>query len=174
MCVRSAGLTAVCTHLHPLRFSSTAVLLLQVSSGFWLLQDASLVWIRTKCPGCCLWLLTPRDFLAKSVAPNVPFPPTKTHTQEVTERWVQHPEEQQELPKLSLHGLLTLLKVPMLWGEGHVKGWTPTPGRGPVSRPCSEPHHELHEATETPEGIHLILNDVEDWRQEVTHALDVA
>lgn len=106
--------------------------------------------------------------------PIVPFPPTKTRTQEVTERWVQHPEEQQELPKLSLHGLLTLLKVPMLQGEGHVKGWTLTPGGGPVSRPYPEPHHKLHEATETPEGIHLILNDVEDWGQEVTHALDVA
>lgn len=130
MCVRSAGLMVVCTHLHPLRFSSTAVLLLQVSSGFWLLQDASLVWIRTKCPGCCLWLLTPRDFLAKSVAPNVPFPPTKTHTQEVTERWVQHPEEQQELPELSLHGLLTLLKVPMLWGGRPREGLDPDPWKG--------------------------------------------
>ena len=48
--------------------------------------------------------------------------PTKTRTQKVTERRVQHPEEQQELPELPLHGLLTLLKVPVLWGEGHVRG----------------------------------------------------
>lgn len=60
-------------------------------------------------------------------------PATKTHTQEVAERRVQHPEEQQELPELPLHRLLTLLKVPVLRGEGHVKGWTPILWRGGLS-----------------------------------------
>lgn len=35
-------------------------------------------------------------------------------------------------------------------------------------------HHKFHEATETPEGIHFVLNNEEDWGQEVTHALNVA
>lgn len=39
-------------------------------------------------------------------------------TQEVTEWLIQHPQKQQELPKLSLHSLLTLLKVPMLQRAG--------------------------------------------------------
>lgn len=111
-----------------------------------------------------------------------PARPTKTHTQEVTEWWIQHPEEQQELSQLPLHCLLTLLKVAMLGdgdggrGEGHVKGWTPIlgRGRGPVSHPSPEPHHKFHEATETPERIHLILNDVEDRGEKITHALDIA
>lgn len=136
MCVRSAGLMAGCTHLHPLRVSSTAVLLLQVSK-FWVLASA-------RCfsgldQDQVSWTLPvathSQRLFGKVCGPNVPFPPTKTRTQEVTERWVQHPEEQQELPELSLHGLLTLLKVPVLWGEGHVKRWAPTPGRGPVSHP---------------------------------------
>lgn len=57
-----------------------------------------------------------------------------------------------------------------------MKGWTPIlwRGRGPVSHPSPEPHHKFHEATETPEGIHLILNDVEDRGEKVTHALDIA
>lgn len=40
--------------------------------------------------------------------------------------------------------------------------------------PHPEPYHKLHEATETPEGIHFVLNDVEDRGEEVTHALDIA
>lgn len=36
------------------------------------------------------------------------------------------------------------------------------------------PHHKFHEATETPEGIYFILNNEEDWGQEVTHTLNIA
>ena len=39
-------------------------------------------------------------------------------TQEVTERLIQHPQKQQELPELPLHRLLTLLKVPVLERTG--------------------------------------------------------
>lgn len=140
---------------------------------FWVLgwPDVSLIWIRTKCPGHHLWPLIPRN-VGNICGPAVPAHPPR-HTQEVTKRRVQHPEEQQELPELPLHGLLTLLEVPVLWGKGHVRGCTQS-FEGAASHPCPEPHHKLHEATETPEGIHLILNDIQDRREEVTHALDVA
>ena len=69
------------------------------------------------------------------MAPPSPAPPAKTCTQEVAERWVQHSEEQQELPELPLHGLLTLLEVPMLWAEGLVRSQSP---RGP-SGTCLPP-----------------------------------
>lgn len=55
-----------------------------------------------------------------------------------------------------------------------MRSQTPIPWRGSASRACLGPHHELHEATETPEGIHLVLNDVEDRGEEITHALDIA
>lgn len=52
---------------------------------------------------------------------------------------------------------------------------TPSPdSEGSVSHSCGGPYHKLHEATETPEGIHFTLNDVEDWGEKVTHALDIA
>lgn len=102
-----------------------------------------------------------------------PAPRPETSTQEIAERWVQHPQEQQELPELPLHGLLTLLEVPVLRERGPREAPAPEPSRGPDSRPCPEPHHQLHEAAETPEGIHLVLSDVEDWGEKVTHALDV-
>lgn len=79
------------------------------------------------------------------------------------------------MSKLPLHGLLTLLKVPVLWGGGErgCEGQEP-----PLSSVCilpqPEPHHKLHEATETPESIHLILNDVENRREKVAHALHIA
>lgn len=69
--------------------------------------------------------------------PNVPFPSPRTRTQEVTEWWVQHPEKQQQLPELSLHGLLTLLKVPMLWGVRPREGLDPDPWKGACIPPLS-------------------------------------
>lgn len=86
------------------------------------MRNVPLVWIRTKCPRHLLWPLTPRDTLAVSVALLSPARPTKTHTQEVTEWWIQHPEEQQELSQLPLHRLLTFLKVPVLGGGVGVEG----------------------------------------------------
>lgn len=67
-------------------------------------------------------------------APPLPRLPAGTLTQEIAERRVQHPQEQQELSELSLHCLLTLLEVPVLR-----EGWPheepdPHPLRGPVSR----------------------------------------
>lgn len=34
-------------------------------------------------------------------------------------------------------------------------------------------HHQLHEARQTPEGLHLVLGDEQDGREEITHPLDV-
>lgn len=45
----------------------------------------------------------------------------------------QHPEEQQELPELPLHGFLTLLEVPVLWAEGLVRAKSPGACEGPAS-----------------------------------------
>lgn len=65
---------------------------------------------------------------ARVCGPTLLHPPIesgKTHTQEVTEWGIQHPEEQQELPELPLHRLLTLLKVAVLWERGHMSSWLP-------------------------------------------------
>ena len=38
---------------------------------------------------------------------------------------------------------------------------------------CRSTHHHLHEACQTPEGLHLILSHKEERRQEITHALNI-
>lgn len=60
-----------------------------------------------------LWLLP--ENLARAMTPLSPAHPPETHTQEVAEQGVQHPQEQQQSPELPLHGLLALFKVPLLW-----------------------------------------------------------
>lgn len=83
----------------------TAVLLLHITSG-----GLFLIWTTSTYPH--VWM---SSLALPSLAPPA------TRTQEVAERRVQHPEEQQELPELPLHGLLTLLEVPVLWAEGLVR-----------------------------------------------------
>ena len=51
-------------------------------------------------------------------------------TQEIAERRVQHPQEQQELPELPLHRLLTLLEVPVLQEGRRDEEPDPGPWRG--------------------------------------------
>lgn len=34
-------------------------------------------------------------------------------------------------------------------------------------------NHKLHEARQTPEGLHLVLGDEQERRKEVAHPLDV-
>lgn len=34
-------------------------------------------------------------------------------------------------------------------------------------------NHQLHEASQTPEGLHFILSDKQDGREEVAHPLDI-
>lgn len=110
---RGHGGQGGCPHLHLSRFCC------KLQSCFYLSLLGSgwvvLVWTTSTRPH--VWM--------SSVAPPPQAPPAKTRTQEVTERRVQHPEEQQELPKLPLHGFLTLLKVPMLWAEGLVRSQSP-------------------------------------------------
>lgn len=101
-----------CPHLHLLRFCS------KLQSCFYtsLLGSGGLFLVWTTSTHPHVWM---SSLALPSLAPPA------THTQEVAERRVQHPEEQQELPELPLHGLLTLLEVPVLWAEGLVKSQSP-------------------------------------------------
>lgn len=153
-------------------FAPSPHLLSPVSFGLWVVPDVSLFRIRTKCPGHRLGLLIPRGSL--TTPPSLLSPPTHRDTYPGSHRAAGP----------APGGAAGAARAAASWSPdsprssraagGGTGGVAPHPPQAPVSHPCSEPHHKLHEATETPEGIHLVLNDVEDRGEKVAHALDVA
>lgn len=109
-------------------------------------------------------------------------------TEEVAQLWVQNLQQRAELKELLLHSLLGLLKVLVLQTHTHRKKIEAALSRNMTNTTAAQKktensfelklgrfstNHQLHEASQTPEGLHFVLSDEEDWSEEVAHPLDV-